>query len=426
MPIMCSMIALVDCNNFYASCERLFRPELNGKPVVVLSNNDGCVIARSNEAKAIGIKMGAPAFMMEEMLTKNEVTVFSSNYTLYGSLSNRVMNVLREHVQNVEVYSIDEAFLDLSGLHNVDLFDLGLMLREKITNDVGIPVSIGIAPTKTLAKMANRFAKKERKQFGVYVADSDWKIQQILQYTDIEDVWGIGRQHTIRLKEIGVSKASDFINLNEQWVRKNMTVVGQRMLNELRGISSIEWEMMPPPKKGICTAKSFGKLLSEKEPIAGALSDYAANCTKKLRQQKCCAGIVHVFIQTNNHRTQDKQYFRSITLNLEMPSNYTPDIIKAALKGLDIIYRPGYNFKKVGVMLFDIVPESQIQLGIFQNKPNELSWQLMKTLDNINIKFGKDILKYAAQGYKKIWRIRQQKLSPCYTTDINQILKIDK
>ena len=421
---MCSMIALVDCNNFYASCERLFRPELSGKPVIVLSNNDGCVIARSNEAKAVGIKMGAPAFMMEDMLTKNEVAVFSSNYTLYGSLSNRVMNVLQEHVQNVEVYSIDEAFLDLTGLKNVDLFDFGLTLREKITNDVGIPVSIGIAPTKTLAKMASRYAKKERKQLGVYVADTEWKIRNILVYTDIEDVWGIGRQHAIRLREIGVNKASDFIKINEEWVRKHMTVVGQRMLNELRGIPSIDWELMPLPKKGICTAKSFGTLLSEKEPISEALSDYAANCAKKLRRQKSCARVVNVFIQTNNHRTQDRQYFRGITINLEVPSNNTPDIIKAALKGLDIIYRPGYNFKKVGVMLFDIVPESQIQLGLFQNQPNELSWQLMKTLDNINVKFGKDVLKYAAQGYKKIWRLRQQKLSPCYTTDINQILKI--
>lgn len=418
------MIALVDCNNFYASCERLFSPSLKDKPVVVLSNNDGCVIARSNEAKAIGIEMGAPAFMMEEMLAENKVAVFSSNYTLYGDLSNRVMQTLREFAPRMEIYSIDEAFLDLSELKYQDLFQLGQTIREKVMNDIGLPVTIGIAPTKTLAKMANRYAKKERKSIGVYLAQTQWQINELLAFTQVADIWGIGGQHTKRLLQNRIFTAADLVNLNEEWVRKNMTVMGQRLLNELKGIPCIKWEEAPPPKKGICTARSFGQLLSCKKDIAEALANYANTCATKLRKQNSCANLVHVFIQTNTHRTQDKQYFRSVSLQVPVATNSSAEIIPIALKGLDIIYRPGYNFKKVGVMLLDLVPEERIQMSIFENNNKKRDKAIMKAFDNVNNRFGKDLVRFAVQGYKRKWKLRQQRLSPCYTTNINQVLTI--
>jgi DNA polymerase V len=419
------MIALVDCNNFYASCERIFQPWLETKPVVVLSNNDGCVIARSEEAKEIGIEMGAPAFMMKELLARNEVAVFSSNYTLYGNLSERVLHLLATFTPKIECYSIDEAFLDLSDMTYTNLFNYGSSIRQTIRQNIGIPVSVGIAPSKTLAKMANRYAKKTQRDIGVYVLDTQEKINEVLHWTEIGDVWGIGGQHGRRLKWMGIKTAADFIDkLNPDWVRTNMTVVGERMLNELRGIPSIEWEDVLKPKKGICTARSFGKLLSEKKDIQEAVSNYASSCAAKLRKQNSCASQMHVLIQTNVHRTQDKQYARNITLQLPVATNSTAEIIHYALKGLDMIYKTGYNFKKAGVIVMDIVPESEVQQSFFDQTDRKKDARLMKTLDKVNTRFGKDLIKFAIQGYSKKWRLKQESLSPCYTTNINQILTI--
>lgn len=419
------MIALVDCNNFYASCERVFNPSLEGKPVVVLSNNDGCVIARSEEAKEVGIEMGAPAFMMNELLMKNKVQVFSSNYTLYGDLSERVHKILESFTPLIENYSIDEAFLDFSELKYTNLFEYGLQIREKVKQCIGLPVTVGIAPTKTLAKMANRYAKKTQRHIGVYSLDTNEKTKEVLAWTEISDVWGIGGQHGRKLKWMGIKTAADFLEkLNPDWVRKNMTVVGERMLNELKGIPSIQWEEIMKPKKGICTARSFGKLLSDKKDIQEALANYAANCATKLRKQKSCGGTLHVLIQTNIHRTQDKQYSRSITSKMPVPTNSSSEIITYALKALDIIFRPGYNFKKTGVIVTDIVPESQVQSSFFDEVNRNRDAQVMKTLDAVNNRFGKDLIKFAIQGYTKNWRLRQQKLSPCYTTNIDQVLII--
>lgn len=418
------MIALVDCNNFYASCERLFNPSLKDKPVVVLSNNDGCVIARSNEAKEIGIEMGAPAFMIEKMLAENKVAVFSSNYTLYGDLSNRVMQTLRLFAPAIEVYSIDEAFLDLNDLKYQDLFELGQTIRETIINHIGLPVTIGIAPTKTLAKMANRFAKKERKTIGVYLAGEQWQINELLAYTKVADIWGIGGQHTKRLLQNRIYTAADLVQVNEEWMRKNMTVMGQRLLNELKSIPCIQWEDMPPPKKGICTARSFGQLLSAKKDISEALANYANTCAEKLRNQKSCANLIQVFIQTNTHRTQDKQYFRSVSLQLPLATNNAATIIGMALKALNIIYKPGYNFKKAGIMVLELVPEQTVQMSIFDAPAGKKQKAAMAAFDSINKKFGKGLVRYAVQGYSKKWKLKQQKLSPCYTTNIQQVLTI--
>lgn len=417
------MIALVDCNNFYASCERVFNPSISHKPVVVLSNNDGCVIARSEEAKAVGIEMGAPAFMMEEMLEKNKVAVFSSNYTLYGDLSERIQKILQEYTPHIETYSIDEAFLDFAEFRHYDLTKYAKTIRERIRTDIGIPVSIGIAPSKALAKMANKYAKKTFRDVGVYCLDTPDKIKTVLEWAQIEDVWGIGSQHGRRLKWMGVKTAADFIKLPPEWVRKNMTVMGERLLNELKGIPSIEWEDVIKPKKGICTARSFGKLLSDKKDIQEAVANYAAACARKLRSQKSCAGSMHVLIHTNVHRAQDKQYSRSITLKMPLATSSTRKIISVALKGLDIIFREGYKFKKAGVIVMDIVPEEQIQQSLFDNaEETKKDDKIMKSLDIVNKRFGKDLVRFASQGYERKWKLSQMKLSPCYTTNIDQVL----
>lgn len=419
------MIALVDCNNFYASCERLFNPSLEGKPIVVLSNNDGCVIARSNEAKEIGIEMGAPAFMMKDFIALHHVAVFSSNYTLYGSLSNRVIKTIQEFTPRVEVYSIDEAFVDLTEFNHQDLYALGQKIRSTVKQHVGIPVTIGIAPTKTLAKMANRYAKKTQKNTGVFSLDCSDKIKEVLAWTEIADVWGIGAQHGRKLKWMGIKTAADFIEkLNPDWIRNNMSVVGERMYNELQGIPSIDWEEWVKPKKGICTARSFGKLLSEKKDIQEALSNYAASCAAKLRKQHSCANVITVLLQTNVHRTQDKQYSRNITLRLPVATSSSPEIIKFALKALDIIYKPGYNYKKTGAILSEIVPELEVQQSLFDDTNRSKSGQVMKCMDGLNQQFGKDLVRFAVQGYTRNWKLRQEKLSPCYTTNIDQVFII--
>ncbi|MEO8174659.1 MAG: Y-family DNA polymerase, partial [Sediminibacterium sp.] len=290
------MIALVDCNNFYASCERVFDPKLVGKPVVVLSNNDGCVIARSEEAKTLGVEMGAPAHHWEQFFEQNGVYVFSSNYTLYGSLSHRVMKTLAEFVPELEIYSIDEAFLNMTDLAFEDLLKLGIKIRRTVRQHVGIPVSVGIAPTKTLAKMANRYAKKNRKDVGVHWAATPELVQEMLEFTEIGEIWGIGRQHSIFLQKNGFHTAADFVKAPDDWVRSNLSVVGLRMLSELRGVPSIDWEFKAPAKKNIMTSRSFGKIITKKEDIIEALSNYAALCAGKLREQKTCAKSLHVFL----------------------------------------------------------------------------------------------------------------------------------
>ena len=418
------MIALIDCNNFYASCERLFQPLLRNRPVVVLSNNDGCVIARSDEAKQLGIQMGAPAFQIKELIDQHKVAVFSSNYILYGSLSNRVMNVLRSLAPALEVYSIDEAFMDLTGMNHIDLYEFGLTIRKEVLNQVGIPVSIGIAPTKTLAKMANRYAKKEKKAIGVHLVQNSTQIEGLLKCTKVEDIWGIGRQYAMKLMQYNVFTAANLAALNEDWIRTHMTVVGLRLVKELKGIPCVEWDTLPPAKKCIQTARSFGKLLSTKEELAAPLSNHAASCAAKLRYQNTCASAVQVFIHTNPHRKQDPQYFRSVTIALEVPTSDSSEIINAALRGLGIIYKPGYLYNKTGVLVFDIVPEDQVQLGLFDAFDRVRSGKMMQVLDKVNERFGKNTLRYAVQGYKKYWKLKQQKLSPCYTTNIMEVLTI--
>lgn len=420
------MVALIDCNSFYCSCERLFRPDLRHKPVVVLSNNDGCAIALTDEAKALGIKMGTPAHMIDqETIKKHGVTMFSSNYTLYGDLSQRVMQTIGEFVPRMEIYSIDEAFADLSGIRIKDLEPLALKMRAAILQNIGIPVSIGIARTKTLAKMANRFAKKTKKQIGVHVAISQSQVNEILTFTEVGDVWGVGRQYQKKLIAHGITTAMQFSQLPLDWVLKEMTVVGIRTLKEMQQTPCIEWEFQASRKKNICTSRSFGTLLTDKKTIAEALSNYAVNCALKLRLNKSCAKAISIFIHTNPFRSQDKQYSRSINLEFPVATADTTAIVKYALKGLDIIYASGYNFLKVGVNVSELVPENEVQYGMFDTENRHRSQKLMGTMDKINATFGRNTLQLAVQSFDKKWKMRQNMLSQKFTTDISQILTIN-
>ena len=419
------MIALIDCNNFYVSCERVFDPKLKGKPVIVLSNNDGCVIARSDEAKQLGIEMGTPSFMIKELIQKQSVQVYSSNYTLYGDMSARVMQVIKEFVPRAEIYSIDEIFADVSSLTHLDLTDLAKQIRESVIRCTGIPVSIGIAPTKTLAKLANRYAKKTRPHEAVFCADEEWRIRDILHFTDVKDIWGVGEQYHKLLKKNGFHTAADFIHAPEAWVRKEMAVVGLRTQQELKGIACIEWQDELKGKKNICTSRGFGKLITTKREVQQAIATFTSSCGQKLRRQNSCARRIHVFVQTNIHRKEDDQYFHSITLDITVPTNSTRELLKYSMKALDIIYRPGFKYNKTGVMVMDLVPANQTQLGLFESDTNRAKEKgTMTAVDGINRMFGHDTVRMAKQEFNTKWKLRQQHLSKRYTTQFSDLMKV--
>ncbi|SHE56097.1 Y-family DNA polymerase [Flavisolibacter ginsengisoli] len=418
------MIALIDCNNFYCSCERVFNPGLLGRALIVLSNNDGCAISRSEEAKELGIQMAQPAFMIDELIKKEEVNVFSSNYTLYDDMSRRVMQVIKELVPRAEVYSVDEIFADLSGMKYKDLEELGSEIKDMVGRCTGIPVTVGIAPTKTLAKMANRYAKKNRPGEGVFSADTKELVEMLLSATKIGDVWGIGKQFEALLSGKGFVTALDLVNrAPEEWIRKEMSVVGQRLFHELKGINCIPWEETTKVRKNICTSRSFGKLITRKNEVAQSIAKFTSSCGEKLRKEKTCARRVHVFLQTNPHRPQDPQYFQSITLELEMATNLTTLLLKHAMKALDMIFREGYNYQKAGVMMLDLIPQKEVQLGLFETLTYEKDQKLMEKVDELNKVFGKDVVRFGVQDYGQNWKLKQGNLSGAYTTRLHQVIK---
>jgi DNA polymerase V len=417
------MIALIDCNNFYCSCERVFNPGLVGRALIVLSNNDGCAISRSEEAKELGIQMAQPAFMIEELIKKEDVRVYSSNYTLYDDMSRRVMQVIKELVPRAEVYSVDEIFADLSGMKYKDLEDLGKEIREMVGKCTGIPVTVGIAPTKTLAKMANRYAKKNRPMEGVFSAHSDALVEMLLSATKIGDIWGIGKQYESLLLGKGFVTAQDLVNhAPEEWIRKEMSVVGQRLYHELKGINCIPWEEADRPRKNICTSRSFGKLITRKNEIAQAVAKFTASCGEKLRKDHTCARKLHVFLQTNPHRPQDAQYFQSVTLELEVATNLTTILMKYAMKALDMIFREGYNYQKAGVMVLDLVPQKEVQLGLFETQNADRDKKLMEKVDELNKVYGKDVVRFGVQDYGQNWKLKQGNLSAAFTTRLHQVI----
>ncbi len=407
---------LVDCNNFYVSCERLFRPDLAGRPVVVLSNNDGCIIARSNEVKALGISMGSPYFKQEKLLRQHNVAVFSSNYPLYGDISQRVLDVLMDLEPDVEVYSIDEAFISLPSTRLPGALEArGRFLRETVQKYTGIPVSIGFGPTRTLAKIANRFAKKSPAAAGVFVISDAPQAEALLAGVDVGAVWGIGRRQAALLKKYGIDTALKLRNCDTNWLRKQLTVTGLRTAMELRGVPCISPEKAEAARQSVCTSRSFGQPVLCLEDLREAVASYTVQAAAKLRRARLRATVIDVFIRTNSFRKKDPQYCSRKSLLLEAPSSHTGTLIRAALASLAAIYRPGYRYHKAGVLLHGLVPESHEQLHLFR-APTPRSGPLMEAVDAINSRWGRETIQPAAAGLARQWRFRQTKKSPSYTT----------
>ena len=419
------MIAMIDCNSFYASCEQVFRPDLWGKPVVVLSNNDGCIIAANKEAKAMThIAMFEPMFKIKAQLIKNKVTFFSSNYTLYGEMSQRVMNILETFSPNVEVYSIDEAFIDVTAIVHTSLKQYATLIKDTIVTHTGVPVGVGIAPTKVLAKLANKISKKVEKFDYVCVIDTDEKRIKALKWAQTKDVWGLGKKHQARLKNIGVFTAYEFTQLPLAWVRKEMTVVGERLWRELRGESCIEFQTMPKSKKAIGTSKSFGKKLEDLPRIEEACAYYISEVAEVLRAQKSCATYIQVFVTTNRYSNADKQYSNSCTITIPVPTNNTFILTQHARKALQRIYTPGYRYKKVGVNLTGLIPQQYVQGNLFQS-PALYDKRLMNVIDALNHKFGKATVGSALVGTRVAqWELVKKDRSNRYTTQWGELLEL--
>jgi DNA polymerase V len=417
------MYALIDCNNFYVSCERVFQPQFNGKPVVVLSNNDGCIISRSEEAKKLGIDMAQPEFKIRNELRQHGVKVFSSNYSLYGDLSERVFAIMGMFTPNVEKYSIDEAFLDFNGIKIADYNDYGLQMKRRVMQWLSIPVCVGIAPTKTLAKAANRIAKKfqERTQ-GVYVMDTDEKRLKALKWLKVGHVWGIGYRTVKKLKAMGVHTALDFIHpAREQWIKKNMGVTGMRIWMELRGIPAISSGEVPEEKKSIATTRSFPKQLSDYDLIRERVSTFATVTAEKLRNQRSCCHTVIVMLVADKHSINTSKYHYSRAITLPYATNSALTISAAAIKLLKQMMdeTDTIKFKKAGIIVTELIPDNAKQFDLFMDEdPRHLA--LMKAMDNVNKKMGSRIIRLAAQE-KKTWDIKQNMRSPRYTTSFKDI-----
>ena len=438
------MYGLVDCNNFYVSCERVFNPSLRGKPVVVLSNNDGCIIARSNEAKAIGIPMGAPLHLYKTLIKQNKIFTYSSNYTLYGDMSSRVMSVLNYFIPNIEIYSIDEAFLNLKNFNIQSLQDEMFKIRERIYQWTGIPVSIGIGPTKTLAKLANKIAKKNSTN-GVYILTVSTQLTHILSDMKLEDIWGVSKGWGNRLRSIGINNPRQLQQANPRQIRTLISVVGERIIYELRGQPCLALEEVNN-KKSITVSRSFGNMINDKDSLKKALANYAARAAEKLRHQDSVCGGIYVFINTNRFREGDLQYSNSATINFDELTDSTTIIIEKSFKLLENLYRPKYNYKKIGVTLLGLKQKDDgssdnyiIQGSLFIHNADQQihisrSCDRMKLIDNINTKMGKMTIFHGSQGVIKNsrniklepdkWRMRSCYKSPFYTTNWDDILKV--
>lgn len=421
------MYALVDCNNFFVSCERAFQPQLEGKAVVVLSNNDGCVVARSNESKALGIKMGTPLFQLRNLVESGALTVRSSNYSLYGDMSSRVMTILRRAVPSIEIYSIDEAFLNLEGLPETQFVPLCSALVKEVRCWTGIPVSIGIAPTKTLGKLASHFAKRYKGYRGVCFIDSEVKRDKALSLTPIGDVWGIGWRSAPKLASMGVATAADFAGKPEEWVRKHLGIGGVRTWQELHGVCAVTAEDNDR-RQSICTSRSFADMITDREELELRVSDFAGICAQKLRKEGSVAGRVVVFIHTNRFREDLKQYYPFAETGLEPATGSTPEIVGAALKAFRSIYRPDFKYKRAGVIVDDIRDTGYMQASLFSTKEDleyrEKTGKISELMDKINTP-GHNTLRLATQraGHYADG-IRREHCSSLFSTDWDQLLEI--
>ena len=377
------MFGLVDCNNFYASCERVFNPKLNNKPIVVLSNNDGCVIARSNEAKSLGIKMGEPAFKISSLIKKYNIKIFSTNFALYGDMSRRVMSIIASSIPNIEIYSIDEAFLD-----------------------------------------SNHISKKNPKYKGVFIMGNNNE-DTILKNVQVEKIWGVGLKTKVFLKHYGINTAMQLKKLNSKWMRKHQSIVGERTIKELSGIICYDINSSFSSKKSICTSRTFGKMVTSLNDLSSSISMYTVRCAEKLRSQNSSAMLAHVFVSTNPFRKDLEQYTNYKTINFPVPTNDTSEMLSCILKTLKMMYKNGYKYKRAGVVVSGIIPNSQVQCDIFDTLDRSKSSHIMNTIDNINHKLGRDSIRYASQGYYRKWKLKQECLSPSYTTRWNNLLTIN-
>jgi DNA polymerase V len=418
------LYALVDGNNFYVSCERVFDPTLEGRPVVVLSNNDGCAVARSDEAKALGIKMGEPHFQIRDLLRHHGGLALSSNYTLYADMSRRMMSVIAGYSPEQEVYSIDESFLRFKGFRHWDLTEHGMRMRHQVRQWTGIPVGVGIGPTKTLAKLANRLAKRhpDFKAIGVCNLEDLPPWQQIRYFSevDVQDVWGIGPRWAAKLRELGIRSAQDLKMADAQTLRQRFSVVLERTIRELNGIACIPLEEAPPPKKQIVSSRSFGHLLTTRADLLEAVSTYAARAAVKLRHEGQAAGGIQVFLSTNPFIPGEPQYHPAVLVSFSSPTHDTARLIQAARSGLNRIFKAGFRYKKAGVMLVEMVPQTVRQGALFGREGElhqERRGRLLVALDALNGQMGQGTLRFAAEGTRQPWRMRRGNLTPGYTTD---------
>ena len=419
------MFAILDCNNFYASCERVFNPKLNGRPIVVLSSNDGCIIARSNEAKALGMKLGAPYFEFKALAEREQVVVFSSNYTLYGDMSRRVMNTVCSMVSDVEMYSIDEVFIDLSEVDASNLKTFAVDVREQVKRSTGIPVSIGIASTKTLAKIANHFVKREPEHQGALVLERASQIDSALRKVPVRNIWGVGGRTGVLLRGFCIDTAADLRDASDKWIRKHLSITGLRTAKELRGISCIPFEETAPNKKSICSSRSFGRKLTDKNIIREAVACYAARAAEKLRSECGMASLLMLFLRTDQF-SNERQYQNSSCITFPVATNDSRTLIAGALSVLDRIYKPGYCYKKAGIVLSEIVPETMLQLDLFEQGQTKKDHALMHTVDRINSDLGSHTVRFGAQGAQRSkWNPRCTHKSPCYTTRWDQLLRVN-
>lgn len=426
------MKAIVDCNNFYCSCERLFKPHLDRKPVVVLSNNDGCIVSRSDEAKRLGVEMAGPYFMAKPLIQKHDIAVFSSNYNLYGDLSWRVMETLRIMLgkKNVEVYSVDEAFVDLSMFAPEDLPAIAREIRETVEEWTGIKVSVGVAPTKVLAKLANRLSKKNKDETGcVMVLDTDEKIIEALHKTPVGDIWGVGYQYAQKLKEFWcIYDALQLRNVSEEFARTNLGgVTGVRLIRELKGIATKEMEDELVTKKMIATTRMFGSPVGDINDIKEAIATYTSRAAEKLRRQHSAAKVISIFVVTKDqdHMLNFKKY-GTITSHATLPTatSFTNELIKPAVQLVDQLYEKGQLYKKAGVMLSGIIPDNSIQGNLFLSENKNCERKLMDMIDNVNFSQRDDVLKFASSGTTRDWKMRQELRSGRYTTRWEELFEI--
>ena len=417
------MYAIIDCNSFFASCERAFDPELIGKPLAILSNNDGCVISRSREAKALGIPMGAPLFKYKEMIIQKNIQIKSSNYSLYGDMSERVMKLLESFSPDVEVYSIDEAFLKLP--ESNDYQKVGCTIKDHIYQCTGIPVSVGIAPTKALSKAANNIAKKfPKKTAGYYVIDTEEKRIKLLKWLPIKDIWGIGFGNAKRLQSKGVQTAYEFTKLKDDWVKRNMSIVGLRLKKDLEGEPTILLEDEVQNKKVIATTRSFEFTFSDKENMKERIATFASRCAEKLRMQASSCNVVMVYLKSDRNKRNESQHRANRILTLPYATNSTLTINQFAQKALDTIYKPGIKYKRAGVILMGLVKTNALQLDLFKNEDPKHK-QLMVAMDTLNEKYGGRKIKMANQDLQRTWKMRQAHLSPEYTTKFSDIITLN-